>query len=444
MTTFTLLIILSLSLLLGLFLTHRFGAKISITAPNFASWYYIVEFFIMSAASCYTILYIYHTKWALNSIPKDKFPFQEVVFAFSWCAIAMPIGFIIANYILRKLNKEVDYNQFINRSLTEMKYERSFISFWLIISAIFSVFTIFKIGYIPHTKLFSLSGDEISLLRGNLTHHYPASNHLKELIGLHIIPILCYTSFVRMIKYKYSFKDVLVFLLFFFQTLFFASINLNKSGAVIALIGFIFGITILFKKIKLKYLIITVLSLFFMLSAAYKVSNKSSDLLSIANSIYGRTVHSQSFGNFLSFYIFPANHEHIGFRSISKQIRKLGFEYHEPASRVMMRHVNKDAVEKGTAGYMVSSFVAEAWANWGITGVVFAPLFVGFFIKFLIGLIISQPKTSISIGIICFLSFRVATFVGINHILFPRYILLSLLLFYLTSKVLNYFKMRQS
>jgi hypothetical protein len=89
-----------------------------------------------------------------------------------------------------------------------------------------------------------------------------------------------------------------------------------------------------------------------------------------------------------------------------------------------MMHVFPGRVADGTAGVINSLFIGEAWANFGLTGVLIAPIYVGFLIGFFYGLLIRLPKTPLLIAIFVHFSYKSSVTGGINNYLYEAGILL--------------------
>lgn len=429
------LILLTASCLTGLWITNNHGAKIFSTKLNFAVWYFIVEFFLTAVLATYTIDNVgLKTNWVFRLIPEAEFPRFQVIWILTWSAIAIPVGFIVANFSLKKLKLMSNYEDFLEKKFVDSFNITIFEKLWLGIVLFYTAFVIYKIGFIPQIESLSWSPLEISHFRGKMTHNFPASVHLKELIGLRIIPILSFYYFSKFLRVKTK-PNFLLALAHIVLSIFFVSINLNKSGIAFYSIGLIITYGIVKTEIRFKHILISFAIVFTILLGSYSMVRKDLNLVKLTKGIYHRVVYTQAYGNYYSLHYFPQKHEHLGFSSISKFIKKFGFNYSPQASRLMMKVADKKGFEDGRAGYLTSSFISEAWANWGIFGIIFGPIFVGFIIKFLIGLLISLPKTDLSCALIAFSSYALQIGSGINNIIFPRYLIATLSLFFITYKL---------
>jgi hypothetical protein len=149
----------------------------------------------------------------------------------------------------------------------------------------------------------------------------------------------------------------------------------------------------------------------------------------------------------MMFDIFPVHYDFIGFSSLSNFLSNtLNYDYVDRAARIAMYHFNPRGVESGIAGVMNSIYIAEAWANFGLFGVLISPLWVGFLLQSLYIFFLRRPKNPVYLGF--FVSFSIGGSVtgGFNDyiynpglvmmfMLFSAFMLMALFLrFFLKSK----------
>jgi hypothetical protein len=86
-----------------------------------------------------------------------------------------------------------------------------------------------------------------------------------------------------------------------------------------------------------------------------------------------------------------------------------------------MEYVNPNGIAANTAGVVNSLFVAEAWANFGIFGVIFSPLIVGLYIGLIFQFFLKLSKNSVHIGVLCYLSINLPGMItgGFNEFIYP-------------------------
>jgi hypothetical protein len=426
------LVLMTFCCFLGLYLSDKYGAKLTFKKINFVTWYFGVEFILTAVLATFNINYFYILKdIVFEYIPRGSVPELQIIWTLSWCAVAIPCGFILANIILNKFKLKSNYDDFIESTLVP-EDNSLFEWFWGLIIVLFSGYLIWKIGFIPQVEFFGADLESIAYFRGKMTHEFPASIYLKELIGMRITPILSYYFFAMALTKKNK-SSCVKFLLFALLSTFFMTINLNKSGIPFYFIGLMVTYGVVSIKVEGKKILAFGVILFVVLFGGYALTRKTMNIKDIATNIYTRVVYSQASANYLSLYVFPLIHPHIGGASISKIGKFFGYEYSERSSRILMKEIDPELVKTGKAGFQVSTFFSEAWANWGIIGLLLSPIIVGLVIKLIIGLIISNPKTYLTSGLIGFISCSFNISSGFNHILFPRYLIIILVIFSVTK-----------
>lgn len=427
------IIVALISFLLGSVIIHKFVIPINKRPVHFANWYYFFEFGLMSFLAIFLLSDNPNLYWGLQSIAPEQFESVKITvnFFLAWIAIAFPLGMLLSDKLFKKLNLKNNILEYYNKPMLQVNRLELIL---LLFSLIFTSYIIYKIGFIPQLKMFSLTKLEAAQLRNQLTFNFPANVHLKELVGMHLIIIFCFSSYLKLLNKK-TYKNVIIFSLFLLMSMFFVSINLNKSGIAFLLIGLVFCYT-LENNIGFKAISLTIISLIVLMISSYYVTYKKNPI-NLLLGIKNRIIYSQTFGNYLSVYYFPKKIEYIGLSSISRTIEKLGFEYKENSAKQIMNKIKKDEKDKKISGYMVSHYMAEAWANFGIFGVILSPLYIGFLIKSLLGIIINQRRTPLFMGLFVFISYKLATISGFNHILIPRYLIIIFIIFFIIEKFLN-------
>ncbi len=406
-------ILLCLSLIIGVIFLYKLEGKVLFTQINIFNWTYFVEFIAMGAVSPFIVY-----KYKYENVYKRQ-------------AITLPVGIFCANKLLKKLNFKYNYQAFIKKPLTNLNL-KVFFPFWITLLSLYMVYIIYQIGFIPQIQMFNLNSVEIAQLRGQITHNLPANIIIFRLFALTIAPILALTSFINFITNK-NITNACYFFILLLITIFFNTINLNKSSIVFFFIGILATFGTLNKNLGFKKLIGFGIAAYLLLTLTFiaVIPNQKQDYETTIKNVFGRITLAQTYGNYVSYYLFPKYEDHIGFKSISKQLRLLGIEPKERASRVMMKHMAPEKVKNGQAGHMVSTFFAEAWANWGLFGIIISPFLVGLILKLTVGVILNIPKTQLSLGFLSYLTYTFGLNKSFSKILLPRYLIASFVILFL-------------
>ena len=210
-------------------------------------------------------------------------------------------------------------------------------------------------------------------------------------------------------------------------------LDLSKSPIFFYIFGFLFikianGYKFNFVKVA-KYTSTTLLSLLFIYSLLADTSQVKSiwEYLSSYNTgIIGRIILSQAAGTYLALEAFPSLHPHIGFNSLTTFIPN----YSERMGRIVMEIYNASAFESGTAGSMNTLFIAEAWANFGLIGIIISPLIVGFIIQLTYQTLISGNKTPLKLGIYGYFCVKMPVTGGFNDFIYNLSTIIIVIVFY--------------
>lgn len=417
-----------LSVCLALYALKRHGLPLSPNKLNFIHYYFGVEIILTTAISVFVIPRWAEEHWAFRFVMNHE-KSLEMGFIGILIAISLfPIGIILADKLTRTSSK--DFQSFMAKKLSNHS-----ISFPLIIYFLFSVttviyltFIIYKIGYIPQ-KFFFSSSEKIAEIRGLMTHHFPGNQYLKNLFGLQFLPLLSYSTLVHFFKSKKPLY-LAFFVLFSIGSLFFTTLNLSKAGFIFYFMGFPFLLSYYKGYLPVKIILAGGLSfLAFLLLGFINEHNVFNSF--VFNVFLKRLLLVQSAGVYLSFDLFPDSFAFLDFSSLGK-VSSYFYQFPSVSSqRLIMEYVNPVGVESGTAGYMVSLFIGEAWSNWGWSGVILSSLGVPLFTKTCLNLITKLDKTPEVVACVAFFSFKFLYSQGINHIFFPRILFIPTLFLFI-------------
>ncbi|GAA4311571.1 hypothetical protein GCM10023143_20750 [Compostibacter hankyongensis] len=208
--------------------------------------------------------------------------------------------------------------------------------------------------------------------------------------------------------------------------------NLEKSPIIQYFLGFLFVKILLRENIQwrsvLKYFLIAFIAIIIIYLTI--LNQPLLQLFNYNSGLIGRIILGQSTGTYLSFDLFPKYHDFIGFDSISNLLSNLlGLDYSERSARLIMEFYNSRGVDEGGAGVINSLFIGEAWANFGLIGVLLSPLYVGFITQFINLFFLKNKKTPILVGILAYLSYNMPITGGVNDFIYNVFLLTIILAF---------------
>ena len=354
--------------------------------------------------------------------------------------VSFPIGQLLANNIFYKKNMAMLYNYYLSLPImSEPKKISSHVKGTLLILSLLSLlavlYTLAVIGGSPLRSL--ISGADVmdmALMRAEAKSNFGGNEYIRNIFGLTLTPFLSYVA------YGYKTLKNSRFNRLWFWTMFVSSVliltyDLEKGPALFYLLGFLFFKVYLGYKLSNKILITIGGCILGLIVAMYLVLSTYdiSGMFVFNQGIIGRMTLSSNAGVFMSYEVFPKSHDFLGFSSFSNVLNDLfGLPHNERAARIVMEHVNPSGVSAGIAGVYNSLFVSEAWANWGLVGVILSPVYVGFIIQCLYLFLLKNKKTPFFIALFVVYTIRCSINGGINDYIYNVSTVVMIIVYYFT------------
>jgi oligosaccharide repeat unit polymerase len=402
------------------------------------SWIFYIELIGHSFIASILVIHGLDNHYVINRVG-DKAKLYGWL-AVQYTMVAVPLGMLFAIYLKGyKSNRRIFHNYLNKPIVRSFSHGDSYIKIpllFLSIICIFSVtYTFIMLREIPFIAI--LSGKDSSVLdslRIEASREFLGNIYVRNILAIGITPILSYISFSywRLTRKK---SDRLWFLLMLMSSIFILTYNLEKAPVIFYLIGFVFLIVLTDGGVKRSSLIAFGFLCLIILTLFYYSIMGNFDAFSFVHyntGIVGRILLSQSAGTYMAFEHFPNTHEFIGFKATSDIINNFfGVQGSETAARILMTIFNPTGVEAGTAGVMNSLFIAEAWANFGLIGILIAPLYVGFIIQVLFIHFLKFDKTPLMLGLFAFLSYKMPVTGGLTGFFYNPGLMIVFLIFVL-------------
>lgn len=355
--------------------------------------------------------------------------------AIQYTMIAMPFGMLIINLLHGYISNHKLFLSYINSPIiTSTSRKDTFVKYPLYILSLISllsiIYTFISLKTIPIIAAFQgLDASSLAALRQQAYREFEGSDTIRNIFGIALTPILSYIAYAYWCLTK-SIKDFLWFLILFVFSFFILTFDLSKAPIVFFILGFLFLNVLINGGIKKKTLFFFGVASLALIVSAYVIVARLVDFKIVFNAIGGRIIFGQAAGTFFSFEYFPSTHDFIGFSSISKNLSLVfGTDLSERAARIIMTIFNPSGIEAGKAGVMNSLFIAEAWANWGLFGVIIAPVYLGMFVQIIYMFFLKTKKTPIMLGLLTYLSYKLPITGGFNDFIYDRNLMLIFIIF---------------
>lgn len=436
-------IVLSVIILIISFkLFKRAAGSLSLTKLNMISWVFYYNIIIQSFVGAILVVYKLDHHYFISKMNSDTsrvFGFYAVMYT----AIVLPLGMVLCNKVLTGKGKNTFFLQYIKRPLTyQLKYGESAIRFSLsllsIVSMLSVIYVFISIRSFPLLSALvgNSSVDELGVIRNEVGREFGGVVFIKNIFALTLMPLV---SYIYYIYYRLT-RDVRLKLWFIATAIFsflILTYNLEKSPVLQYFVGFFFIKILLDDKINFRKVLKFGISLLVIVFCIYLfvLNQPIESLISYNTGFVGRLILGQSAGTYLSFDLFPVYRQHLGFSSISDLVSSLfELDHYERSARMVMEFYNPSRVDLGIAGVVSSLFIAEAWANFGLIGVLLSPLYVGFVTQFINIHLLKRRKTPIYVGLLAYLSYKMPITGGFNDFLYnPSLILIFFSLFFIIS-----------
>ncbi len=440
-------LLISLFILLVSFkLFKKAAGTMQLNRLNMISWVFYFNLVMQSFFAAVLVVNKLDNHYMIDKIYYESSRFYGWL-AVMYTMVAMPIGMLFANLFFKDKMK-THLNEYAKKSIVStISFKDSYIRLPLYIISIISIVSIFyTFYYLPEIPILkALKGNatalELAGLRADSTRDFAGNTLVRNIFGITLTPILTFVFYCYYKKTK-SKKDLVIFLIMFLFSFLILTYNLEKSRFVFFLLGFMFLKVLIDGSIRKKTLIYFGSLVMILIIIAYvKISQETDILMMFSNynsGILGRIFLSQAGGTYLMFDYFPRVYDFIGFNSFSNVLSDIfDLNHSERAARLVMLKANPRFAE--VQGVVNSLFIGEAWANFGIIGVMIAPIYVGAVIQTLFRILLSFKKTPIILALLAYFSYSSSITGGINDYFYNmQYLILMVILFflYLTSKAL--------
>lgn len=419
------LVIAIICCLLSGYLFKIASGTISLRSPNMMSVIFYFYFVLENVIGAVLIVNNIDDHYIINKLSSDVYRYYGF-WAIMYTIIFFPVGQLLANSLLKADCMSSYYDEYVSSPITDEPEEISnHVRYCLIglsvISVLAVLYTLASIGGSPLSALASgMDPTDVGLMRSDAKSNFGGNEYVRNIFGIFLTPFLSYVAY----GYKQCYNTL--FNKCWFYVMLVASIliltyDLEKSPLLWYFLGFMFFRVYLGYRLSNKILI-SVFAVFTALIVGMYVVLSSFDvdtLFVVNQGIIGRLTLSSNAGVFVSFELFPQNHDFLGFSTFSSFLSNLfGTPLNERSARLVMEFVNPEGVEEGIAGVFNSLFVSEAWANWGIIGLLLSPLYVGFIIQCLYIFLLFNRKTPIFMGLLVFYTIRCSINGGINDYIY--------------------------
>ncbi len=417
-------LIVIMAFLIYTFLFKKAAGTLNLMKLNIISYaYYLILVFFFIGGS---LVYLGFREHYLIAKVIEEAIINKTYYILLYSIVVFPFAICVFNKLMGISDIKDGYNK---KLLETAVCENNTDIVWIVVVVlgvigIVSMVYVFKcIGYFPLEKLWSSSGSDLSIKRMEITRGFDGNIYIRNIIMLTMTPMISYVAYLYM-KITKQRKWQFLFVLLFLYSVIAKTYNYEKSPIIWYLFYFYVLEILLGNKKVIKWLTgIGLVGTTIILWFYYGVFDYEGSLFTLTSGPMSRLLISQVATLFLHIRAFPLLSPYLEGASMSRLWGEiLGLSSSGIRSgRVVMELFNPAAVENGTAGVMNTFFVGESYANWGILGVLLAPIYVGFLYSLVTCYFLKQKKTPLVIGIylIVFINFSQTLLGGFVDYLYP-------------------------
>ena len=303
----------------------------------------------------------------------------------------------------KKFEKIFNSNLMTKVDVTDKRYHNYvfYCVFILTLVSLFAIIYVFKnIGYVPLFKYFG-SNLDLAVERIKISRNFVGNEYIKNLLMILLTPMLSYIAYVYMKVTKQT-KWKLMFIILLIMSILVKTYDFSKAPIIYYFFYFYILDVMLGKTQKkgaLKIFLLVLITSILIVIFYRVVFNNKDPLISLSNGPLARIIMTQAGTLLLHFEAFPTFVGFLNGKSFPKSIGiLLGMdEYGIRSGRVLMEVYNNRAIISGTAGVYSTVFYGEAYANFGIVGLILSPILVGVVFSLVMCLYLKSKKTPLNI-----------------------------------------------
>jgi oligosaccharide repeat unit polymerase len=348
--------------------------------------------------------------------------------------IVMPLSMILLGKLfkIKSIKKKfINYTKKPLKITTGSKLTRFILIVMLIHSFLILIYILKANEQIPILTLIKGKIEQAARERVLVRRSFGGIIYIKNLFGYILMPIFAYYSFIiwKQNRGKFYF---LTFIIINTLTLLLLTYDTQKAPVVFFIFGYVIILTMLEGGVSKKTFVLFVGASLFIIGAAYAFTGGGDGLRQITNfksAFYGRLFISSLGGYVMSLKLFPdiitQPTWYIGTPEFFLNLFDLP---NTESARLLMNYIDPEGVKEGTSNIVASYYLGEAYANYGIIGMLISPVIVGFVVQLVHLLTIKAKKDPLNIAFYTFITTKWLLNAGFVNFLYFKIILYPVIL----------------
>lgn len=322
------------------------------------------------------------------------------------------ITFPAIQVLLNKITKYKPeyYHQYTQKELVISKNkDAEFIA--VLLAAIICIgaviYTFAVIGIADNPLLNAVRGadaDQLAFLRNKVSNNFPGNEYIRNIFAAGLTPIISYMAYILMRKTKEK-RFIILFAVLFIASNLIAIYDLEKAPIIIYWATFVILSLLYGDKLKWRYLIaLGILAVAAIIVMYVVIAGSSLDkIFSFAGPI-NRIILTTPIAFILHMEVFTYRSLLLNGASVPSWVGRIFFGNDEllRSGRAVMEVVNFDGIRNGTAGVYNGLFLGEAFANFGMIGILVAMIHVPIMFFIMNFVFVKLKKTPITVALFAY------------------------------------------
>lgn len=379
------------------FLFKRAAGTLNPTKLNMISviYYYILGFNLLGG----TLIYIGFREHYMIQKIRTESVIDTTYYILAYTVLMFPAVLLFMKYFFSRVNG----NRMEEYRAKRVAYDKNpaGTQILVIILMTLSVFAIVyvtnTIGYVPMIE--ALKGEaDMGILAQAANRRFRGNVYIKNILMVWMPPYLSYYAYIKIHSTKLRSWKIL-FGVLLAMSVFVVTYDLSKAPILNYILGlYLLDVNLGRIRNRKRFLGLALGGIVIILLYYVVMLEVENSLFSIYTGPVGRIIFSQIATLFLHVQLFPTYHPYLQGASFSRWFQFLipGAEGLR-SGRVVMAAYNPEGIRANTAGVMNTLFVGEAYANFGIAGVLAAPIIFGIVIGIAAYILPGLKKDSTSV-----------------------------------------------
>lgn len=395
--------------IISTFLFRKVAGSISLLKPNMISLIYYYSLLLSSFIGPLLIALNIDKHYMLVRLEHQEYRTLGFIYI-GFIMVFLPLTMLLISK-WTGFNAKEEFNHYISKPLHISKSDsRDFfyvIASFSLVCILSIVYTFLKLEHIPILELLKGSSN-LGQLRIEAGRGFQGNQYIRNIFAIGLTPLLSFTAYVYACKTPLK-RWRILFIILFALSLLVNIYDLQKAPVFFYILMFLL-LNLYIGVIKLNYRIIFSLGilgsvLLILMYVFIQGVTSPKEFLSYNTGPIGRMILSQIAPFYLHLDLFGDEIPFLNGKSLPNLLLSLYDVEQIRSARLTMEHYYPEKVSAGIAGVLNTIYAGEAYANFGVAGIIIGTLYIAVFVQVMYICFIRLPKHPLTLSV--FLYFTV-------------------------------------